>query len=433
MFWNEEMETMPREQLKELQGERLKKTVELVYNNVEHYREKMDAAGVKPEDIKSVEDLSKLPFTTYHDLADVYPFGMASAPVSECVRLQASSGTTGKPKISIYTRTDLDVWTECSARCLTMGGLTKDDILMVGYGYHLFTGGLGAHQGGEAIGALVIPMGGQATTKIIDFLIDMKVTAIACTPSYLLHVAEVAEEMGVIDKLSLRISFNGAEPWTNEMRQRLDSKLHIKTFDIYGLTELCGPGVADDCEYRTGLHIWEDHFIPEIIDPNTGEVLPEGSTGELVITSITRDGMPLIRYRTRDLTHLEYEKCKCGRTHARIQRFVGRSDDMLIIKGVNVFPTQVEAVLLTVPGTTPNYFITVDRVDEQDTFQIEVEIEESYYSDDAAKMEALRAEIKKAIKGVIGLNAKIVLVYPNGLEHGMGKTKHVLDKRKLFG
>lgn len=432
MYWQEEIETMPREELKKLQSERLVETTRLVYDNVEHYRKKMDAAGVKPEDIKGVEDLHKLPFTTYHDLAEVYPFGMAAAPLRDCVRLQSSSGTTGKPKISVYTRKDLDVWGECVARCMTMGGMTSDDILLNGYGYHLFTGGMGAHQGAEKIGAMVIPMGGQSTKKIIQFLIDTQATAISCTPSYLLHVAEVAEEMGVIDQLNLKRTFNGAEPWTNEMRDRLEEKLHVKTYDIYGLTELCGPGVANDCDYKKGLHIWEDHFIPEIIDPNTGEVLPEGETGELVITSITRTGQPLIRYRTRDLTHLEYEKCACGRTHARIQRFVGRSDDMLIIKGVNVFPTQVEAALLTVPGLTPNYFITVDRVDEQDTFQIEVEVEESAFSDEIADMEALRAKVKNTIKGTIGLNANIKLVAPNGLEHGMGKTKHVQDNRKLY-
>lgn len=432
MFYNEKMETMPREELRELQGERLAKTVDLIYNNVEHYRKKMDAAGVKPEDIKSVDDVVKLPFTTYHDLAETYPFGMAAAPMKELVRLQSSSGTTGKPKIGVYTRNDLDVWSECGARCMTMGGLTDEDIMLVGYGYHLFTGGLGAHDASSRIGALTIPMGGGSTKKIIDFLIDTQATAIACTPSYLLHVAEVAEEMGVVDKLNLRISFNGAEPWTNEMRARLDEKLHIKTFDIYGLTELCGPGVATDCEYREGLHIWEDHFLPEIINPETGEHMPEGEVGELVISAISRTGQPLLRYRTRDLTSLKYEKCKCGRTHARIQRFVGRTDDMLIIKGVNVFPTQVESVLCTIPGCTPNYFITVDRVNDQDTFQIEVEVDADAFSDEVSEMEALRAKVKSTIKGIIGLNADIKLVPPNGLEHGMGKTKHVLDKRKLY-
>lgn len=432
MIWNVAKECMPRDQIHALQSARLKKLVEHVYNNVEPYRRQMQELDLTPADINGIEDLHKLPFTTYHDLADNYPYGLTAVPLSECVRIQASSGTTGKPKVGVYTRKDLQIWTEGAARSLAMAGVTNEDILLVGYGYHLFTGGLGAHQGGEALGALVIPMGPGSTQKIIDMLIDCKVTAIACTPSYLLHVAEELERQGRVDELSLKYSINGAEPWTVEMREQLEKRLHIKAFDIYGLTEICGPGVATDCEYHKGLHIWEDYFLPEIIDPETGEVLPEGSEGELVITTLGKEGLPLIRYRTRDVTRLEYEKCECGRTMARIQRFKGRTDDMLIIRGVNVFPSQVEAALLKVDGVTPNYFITVDRVDNNDTFEIAVEVEDRFFSDEIGALEDLTKKVHDQIRSSIGLNAKIRLVEPNTLEHSQGKTKHVLDKRKLY-
>ncbi len=432
MYYNQEMETISREALKELQSQRLVETVKRVYDSVAPYRAKMDAAGVKPEDIHGVEDLHKLPFTTYIDLREAYPFGMAAAPKSEWVRLHASSGTTGKSKIAVYTKKDIETWSEIVARCMAMAGMTKEDIILIGYGYGLFTGGLGAHYGAEKLGALVLPVSTGNTQKTIDMLLDCGATAIACTPSYLLHLAEALEKKNLLDQVKLKYAICGAEPWTDEMRSRLESKLSIKCVDIYGLTEVMGPGVACDCEAHAGLHIWEDHFIPEIIDPVTGEVLPDGADGELVITTITKEGMPLIRYRTKDLTSLRYETCSCGRTMARIQRFKGRSDDMLVVKGVNVFPSQVEAALLTIEGMTPNYFITVDRVDDQDTIEVAVELDDNFFSDEIADLERLTDRVKRALKLAIGLNCKIRLVEPNTLEHSEGKTKHVLDKRNLY-
>ncbi|MCF0115490.1 MAG: phenylacetate--CoA ligase [Erysipelotrichaceae bacterium] len=432
MIWNEAKECMSREEIRALQSARLVKTVNEVYHNVPYYRAKMQAAGIEPSDIKGIEDLHKLPYTTYEDLNKAYPFGLSAVPKSELVRVHASSGTTGKPKIGVYTRRDIETWSECVARCLTMAGLTKEDTIQVGYGYGLFTGGLGAHYGAEYMGALVLPMSTGNTKKLIDMMIDCEVTAIACTPSYLLHVAEDLEKAGLVDKIKLKAAVCGAEPWTDEMRDQMQNRLGIKAFDIYGLTEICGPGVACDCEYHRGLHIWEDHFLPEVIDPVTLEQLPEGSEGELVITNLNQEGMPLIRYRTKDLTRLEYDQCDCGRTMARIQRFKGRTDDMLIIKGVNVFPSQVEAALLTVEGTTPHYMIVVDRVNNSDTFEVQVEVTENVFTDEVASLEKLKKEIHDKIKAAVGLNAKIKLVEPNGLEHFDGKSKHVTDKRNLY-
>ena len=313
-----------------------------------------------------------------------------------------------------------------------MAGITRDDIIQVGYGYGLFTGGLGAHYGAEYLGALVLPMSTGNTQKLLDMMIDCKATAIACTPSYLLHVAEDIEKLGLLDKIKLKTAICGAEPWTDEMRDQMEKRLGIKAHDIYGLTEICGPGVACDCEYHKGLHIWEDHFLPEIIDPATHKDLPAGSDGELVITNLTKEGMPLIRYRTKDLTSLEIDKCECGRTMARIQRFKGRTDDMLIIRGVNVFPSQVEAALLNIDGTTPHYMLVVDRVDNTDTLEVQVEIAEKVFTDEVRGLEKLSNEIHNKLKSAIGLNAKVKLVEPNGLEHSDGKTKHVIDKRKLY-
>lgn len=432
MIWNENKECMSRDQIEALQSARLVKVVNHVYHNVEYYRKKMQDLGLEPGDIKGIEDLDKLPYTTYADLRDTYPFGLAAMPRSELVRVHASSGTTGKPKVAVYTRRDIDIWSECVARCLAMAGLTKDDIIQVGYGYGLFTGGLGAHYGAEELGAMVLPMSAGNTQKLIDMMIDCDVTAIACTPSYLLHVAEDLEKMGLVDKIKLKAAICGAEPWTDEMRDQMESRLHIKAFDIYGLTEMMGPGVACDCEHHAGLHIWEDHFLPEIIDPNTLKQLPKGSDGELVLTSLTKEGMPLIRYRTKDLTSIKYDKCECGRTMARIQRFRGRSDDMLIIKGVNVFPSQVEAALLTIEGTTPHYMLVVDRVDNSDTLEVQVEMTDAANAGDAASKEKLAKTIHDKLRQAIGLNAKISLMEPNGLEHFDGKSKHTTDKRKLY-
>ncbi len=432
MIWNPSKECMPREELRELQGKRLAKVVNRVYHNVPYYREKMQALGLEPGDIQTLDDITKLPFTTYEDLNATYPFGLAAVPKSELVRVHASSGTTGKPKIGVYTRRDIDIWSECVARCLSMAGITKDDVIQVGYGYGLFTGGLGAHYGAEHLGALVLPMSAGNTQKLISMMIDCEATAIACTPSYLLHVAEDLEKSGLKDKIKLKYAICGAEPWTNEMRDQMEKKLNIKAFDIYGLTEICGPGVANDCEYHEGLHIWEDHFLPEILDPVTLQPVPEGESGELVITTLTKEGMPMIRYRTKDLTSLKYEKCKCGRTMARIQRFKGRTDDMLIIRGVNVFPSQVEAALLTIDGITPHYMLVVDRINNEDTLEIQVEVEERFFSDEVSALENLKKKVHSCLRQAIGLNADVKLVEPNALPHSDGKTKHVTDKRKLY-
>ncbi len=423
---------MDRGELKKLQSERLVKMVSYVYHNVPYYREKMQKAGVEPGDIRGLEDIEKLPFTTYEDLNKAYPFGLAAVPKSELVRVHASSGTTGKPKIAVYTRRDIDTWSECAARCLTMAGVTKDDVIQVGYGYGLFTGGLGAHYGAEYVGALVLPMSTGNTKKLIDMMIDCGATAIACTPSYLLHVAEDLQKAGLVDKIKLKTAICGAEPWTNEMRASIEKQLGIKAYDIYGLTEILGPGVAADCDAHAGLHIWEDHFLPEILDPATLKAVPEGQSGELVITTLTKEGMPMIRYRTKDLTSLETSKCSCGRTMARIQRFKGRTDDMLIIRGVNVFPSQVEAALLTIDGTTPHYMIIVDRVDNADTFEVQVEVDERFFSDEVSKLENLSKQINAKLREALGLNAKVSLVQPNALVHSDGKTKHVEDRRKLY-
>ena len=431
MIWNETKECMSRDEIANLQGKRLHSQISRVYHNVEFYRKKMQQLGIEPGDIQTIDDIVKLPFTTYEDLRDNYPYGLLAVPRTEIVRVQASSGTTGKPKLLCYTRKDIDIWSECVARAMTMAGLTRDDILQVGYGYGLFTGGLGAHYGAENLGAMVIPMSTGNTQKLITMMIDCEVTAIACTPSYLLHVAEALEAQGLVDKIKLKYAICGAEPWTDAMRDQIEKRLHIKAFDIYGLTEIMGPGVACDCEYRKGLHIYEDHYYPEIIHPETLEQLPHGELGELCITTLTKEGMPLIRYRTRDLTSLEYGKCDCGRTMARIQRFRGRSDDMLVIRGVNVFPSQVEHALLTVAGTTPNYFITVDRVNNNDTFDVAIEVEERFFSDEVRVLEKLRSDVEAAIHQVVGIKAKVKLVEPNTLPHSEGKTKHVEDKRKL--
>ena len=356
---------------------------------------------------------------------------MLAVPKKDIVRIQASSGTTGKQKVLGYTRGDLEIWAECAARCMAMAGITDEDIIQIAYGYGLFTGGLGAHAAAEKVGAMVVPMSTGNTKKLTTLMIDLGVTAIACTPSYLLHIAEVLEQNGDIDKIKLKHAICGAEPWTDNMRREIESKLHCRAHDIYGLTEMMGPGVACDCEERCGLHIAEDHFLPEIIDEVTLEPKARGETGELVFTTLTKMGQPLIRYRTRDLTSLMYEPCKCGRTTARISRFKGRSDDMLIIRGVNVFPSQIEAALLEVEEATPYYFIIVDRVNNMDTLEILVELKEQYYSDEIRRMEAINAKIASTIKQSIGLAAKIRLVEPNAIERSMGKAVHVSDKRVI--
>ena len=431
MIWNEARECMSRDEMTNLQSARLRKEVSRVYHNVEPYRKKMQAAGLEPGDIGGIEDIHKLPFTTKDDLRANYPFGLFAVPLSEIVRIHASSGTTGKATVVGYTRKDIDVWAECVARCCAMAGLGRNDIIQVAYGYGLFTGGLGGHYGAEHLGATVVPMSTGNTKKLIDMMIDFGATGLMCTPSYLMHIAEVIEEQGLKDKIKLKATLNGAEPWTENMRKQIEERLGIEAHDIYGLSEIMGPGVATDCHFHRGLHIFEDHFYPEIIDPKTLEPLPDGETGELVITTLTKEGIPMIRYRTKDLTSITHEKCECGRTTARISRFKGRSDDMLIIRGVNVFPSQVETALLTVDGITPNYQIIVDRVNHQDTLAILVEVEERFFSDEIKELENLQKKIEHAVHQAIGLHAKIKLVEPKTIERSMGKAVRVIDKRKL--
>lgn len=431
MIWNEARESMSRGELAVMQGARLKKLVDRVYHNVGFYRRKMQAAGVEPGDIKGVEDLPKLPYMTKDDLRDTYPFGLFAAPMSEITRLHASSGTTGKATVVGYTRRDIDIWSECVARCIAMTGLGKNDIIQVAYGYGLFTGGLGAHYGVEHIGATVVPMSTGNTQKLINMMVDFGVTGIMCTPSYLMHIAETIKDMGLLDKVKLKASINGAETWTEKMREQIEDMLHITAHDIYGLSEIMGPGVACDCKYHKGLHIMEDHFLPEIIDAETLRPVGENVVGELVFTTLTKEGIPLIRYRTKDLTSISYDKCDCGRTTARISKFKGRSDDMLIIRGVNVFPSQVETALLSVVGTTPNYQIIVDRVKNLDTLDILVEVDEKFFSDEIRQLEKLTKDIARSVQHTIGLAAKIKLVEPKSIERSMGKSKRVTDKRKL--
>lgn len=431
MIWNETKECMSRDEMTHLQSVRLVKLVDRVYHNVEFYRKRMQEVGLEPGDIKGIEDLCKLPYTTKTDLRDNYPFGLFAVPREEIVRVHASSGTTGKATVVGYTRHDIEIWEECVSRCLARAGIGKDDIIQIAYGYGLFTGGLGAHYGAEHLGATVVPMSTGNTKKLVTMMEDFGVTAIACTPSYLLHIAETIEGEKLLDKMRLKTAVCGAEPWTENMRLMIEDKLKIKAYDIYGLSEIMGPGVASDCEFHKGLHVSEDHFLPEIIDSTTLSPLGEGVTGELVFTTLTKEGLPLIRYRTKDLTSIEYGKCECGRTLARIQRFKGRSDDMLIIRGVNVFPSQVEAALLEVDETTPNYLMIVDRVNHQDTLEVQVEVKESYFEDDMRGLEALSKKVAHVLKQALGLAVKVTLVEPQTLGRSEGKAVHVIDNRKL--
>lgn len=430
MIWNEAKECMSRDEMAHIQGTRLVKLVDRVYHNVEFYRKRMQEVGLEPGDIRGIEDLCKLPYTTKTDLRDTYPFGLFAVPRSQIVRVHASSGTTGKATVVGYTRRDIEIWAECVSRSMTMAGIGKDDIIQIAYGYGLFTGGLGAHYGAEHLGATVVPMSTGNTKKLITMMEDFGVTAIACTPSYLLHVAETLENEKMLDRIKLRRAVCGAEPWTENMRLQIEKRLNIKAHDIYGLSEVMGPGVACDCDYHAGLHIHEDHFLPEIIAPDTLKPVEDGVTGELVFTTLTKEGLPLIRYRTKDLTSITHEKCECGRTSARISRFTGRSDDMLIIRGVNVFPSQVEAALLEVDATTPNYLLIVDRVNHQDTLEVKVEVEERFFDDDMRGLENLSRKIQTVLKQALGLAAKVTLVEPMTLERFEGKAKHVIDKRK---
>ena len=432
MYWNKEVECCSLDALRALQSYRLAQTVKRVYENVPLYRQRMDELGVKPEDIRSVDDLKKLPFTYKQDLRDTYPYGMFAVPMKEIVRLHASSGTTGKQIVVGYTRNDLDVWADCCARALTAAGATKHDLMHVSYGYGLFTGGLGLHGGAEKLGMTVIPVSTGNTARQINILRDFGSTFICCTPSYALFLAETMKEMG-IDKseIKLKAGLFGAEPWTEEMRREIEDKLGLKALDIYGLTEIIGPGVAFECEEQNGMHINEDHFIVETIDPDTGEVLPEGSQGETVFSCITKEGFPLLRYRTRDIAVLSREKCSCGRTFIKMKKPAGRSDDMLIIRGVNVFPSQVESVLLQLGNTAPYYLLVVDRVNNTDTLEIKVEITPEMFSDTVKSLEDQSRAIKQAVESTLGISAKITLVEPKSLPRTEGKAVHVQDNRKL--
>ncbi|MBQ9520051.1 MAG: phenylacetate--CoA ligase [Acholeplasmatales bacterium] len=434
MYLQKDFECMPRINLKKLQSEKLVKEIKYVYDNVECYRKRMDEAGIKPEDIKGIEDLHKLPFSYKSDLRDYYPYGLFARPLSDIVELHASSGTTGKKIVVGYTKNDLDMWAECGARMLTSIGATNEDIIQVSYGYGLFTGGFGLHYGAEKLGLTVIPMSSGNTERQIETMIDFKATILAATPSYALYLAETAEKMGVVDKLSLKAGIFGAEPWTEEMRHQIEEKLHIKAYDIYGLTEIVGPGVAFECDCQAGMHVNEDHFILEIIDPDTLKPIEgDDKLGELVFTTIDREGAPLIRYRTRDLGFIKSSICKCGRTFVRLSKPRGRSDDMLIIRGVNVFPSQIEEVLLQNcdRGITANYQIVVDRQNNTDTLDVFVEMAPDLFADDMASIEKLQKVLVDKLRSVLGIGAKVTLVNPNSIQRSEGKAKRVIDKRKL--
>ncbi|NLX00981.1 MAG: phenylacetate--CoA ligase [Syntrophomonadaceae bacterium] len=431
-YWDKEKECMPRKELEELQLRRLKETVYRVYAFVPAYKEKMDQAGIKPEDIKSLKDLQKLPFTTKQDLRDNYPFGLFALPMSEVVRIHSSSGTTGKPTVVGYSKKDIDTWSELMARALTSAGATRYSVIQNAYGYGLFTGGLGVHYGAEKIAASVIPSSGGNTKRQIMLMQDFGTTVLTCTPSYALFMSEVMREMGIEpNDLKLKAGIFGAEPWSENMRREIENKLEIDAYDIYGLSEIIGPGVAIECPNKQGLHIAEDHFLAEIIDPINEEVLEDGNQGELVITTISKEALPIIRYRTRDLTSLDKNICDCGRTHVRMQKVLGRSDDMVIIRGVNVFPSMVESVLLNIPGVEPHYLLIVDRKGNLDQLEVQVEVSEQLFSDEVRKLEELGAIIAKEMESALGVNARIRLVEPKSIERSEGKAKRVIDKRNI--
>ncbi|MRR52917.1 MAG: phenylacetate--CoA ligase [Deltaproteobacteria bacterium] len=431
MYFNEEIETLPRQALEALQLKRLQGMLARIYANVPFYRETFTKNGINPGDVKSLDDLRRMPFTLKQDMRDSYPYGLFAAKMEDIVRIHASSGTTGKPTVVGYTQKDINTWTELMARSFVTAGVHKGDIIHNAYGYGLFTGGLGAHYGAENLGASVIPMSGGNTKRQILIMKDFGSTVLTCTPSYSLYLAEAALDEGVdIRSLNLRVGIFGAEPWSELMRQEIQEKLKISAIDIYGLSEIMGPGVAIECqEAKCGLHIWEDHFIPEIINPETGERVPEGELGELVITTITKEGIPLLRYRTRDITSITYEPCICGRSHARISRMSGRSDDMLIIRGVNVFPSQIESILMQVEGVEPHYLLIVDRKDNLDSLEVQVEVDEQLFSDEVKHLQLLAATIEKQIKDLLGITCKVRLVEPKTIMRSEGKAKRVIDNR----
>lgn len=430
--WNPTVEKMSRDELHFIQTKRLKETVERVYGGVPYYRDKMQQKGLLPGDIKTLEDLDKLPFTTKQDMRETYPYGMFAAPMEEIVRIHASSGTTGKQTVVGYTARDIATWSECMARCIAMTGGSNKSIVQVCYGYGLFTGGLGAHYGAERIGAAVIPASAGNTARQIQMMKDFGSTILCCTPSYALYLAESLYEAGMTkDDIKLCAGIFGAEPWSNNMRTQIEEKLGLKAFDIYGLSEVMGPSVSQECSFQNGLHVWEDYFIPEIINPDTCEVLPGKTAGELVFTTITKEGFPLIRYRTRDICSLNYDKCDCGRSHVRMTKPSGRSDDMLIIRGVNVFPSQIESVLLEIDEATPHYQIIVDRVNNTDSLTVEIEVSDKMFSDHIKGLEGTERTIKAKIESVLGISARIKLVEPKSIQRSEGKAKRVIDNRKI--
>jgi len=430
-YYQPEIECAPREEIKKLQSERLVKQVQHIWDNVPYYRAKMEEKGLTPDDIKGIEDLHKLPFVTKADLREAYPYGLVAKPLSECVRIQSTSGTTGKRVVAFYTQHDIDLWEDCCARAIVAAGGTKEDVCQVSYGYGLFTGGPGLNGGSHKVGCLTIPTSSGNTERQIMFIKDLNTTILCCTPSYAAYLAESMKEMGMTpEDIPLKAGIFGAEAWSEEMRQDIQKSLGIKAYDIYGLTELSGPGVAFECSAQSGMHINEDHFIAEIIDPDTGEVLPEGSKGELVFTSITKEAFPLLRYRTRDICQLIYEPCPCGRTHVKMRKPMGRSDDMLIIRGVNVFPSQIETVLLE-QGYQANYQIIVDRVNNTDTFEVLVEMTPENFSDNLGKITGMEKNLVAALKAMLGISAKVRLVAPKSITRSEGKAVRVIDKRKI--
>lgn len=432
MIWNEQFETMPLPELRKFQGQHLRELVLRVYNRVTFYKESMDKAGVKPSDINSIEDINKLSFIKKDQMRDVFPYGLLATDMSEIVEIHTSSGTTGKPVVDAYTRNDIEIWSEVMARTLSSGETTKKDIIQNAYGYGLFTGGLGVHYGARKIGATILPISGGNTKRQLSVMADFGSTVLTCTPSYSLYLAEAAKEEGIdLSKIHLKAGFFGAEPWSENMRKEIQEELHLKAIDIYGLTEIIGPGVASECECQNMLHIQEDHFYPEIIDPLTGQQLPDGEKGELVITTLTKEGTPVIRYRTRDITYLSHERCSCGRTTARMHRILGRTDDMLIIRGVNLFPTQVEQVLLKIDGVEPHYQILVDRKGQLDTLEVKVEMNESLFSDEIRFIENKEREIEHALKEELLVHSKVKLVEPKSIERSEGKAKRIIDARKI--
>lgn len=432
-YFQPEIETMPLEQMRKLQSERLVQQVKHVWDNVPYYRKKMEEKGVTPDDIKGVDDLKKLPFVTKDDLRECYPYGLLAKPQADCVRIQSTSGTTGKRVVAFYTQHDVDLWEDCCARAITAAGGTNEDVCQVSYGYGLFTGGPGLNGGSHKVGCLTLPMSSGNTERQLQFMTDLGSTIICCTPSYAAYLAESIQEKGLRDKIKLKAGIFGAEAWSENMRRDIENKLGIKAYDIYGLTEISGPGVSFECAEQSGMHVNEDHFIPEIIDPETGEVLPEGEKGELVFTCITKQAFPLLRYRTRDICVLSRKKCSCGRTLIKMAKPMGRSDDMLIIRGVNVFPSQIEEVLIAVGGgnITPNYLITIDRVNNTDTFDLDVEMSEELFSDDVKSIAKVENEIKEKLRSTLGLGVNVHLVNPKTITRSEGKAKRVNDKRKI--